>query len=346
MAAAWLGASGKQRLAGRVGQQRARFEQYRRRPRDVTQRCAIIVDKIESTQGDIAQMEGRRPEATHTVAPHPLLDVLGHAIHPRRARGEEGGAGRRLAGHAKWPVVEPRTSSDAPAEEPARHRVVDRASKRHPAPQHADGHGEARHPAREVAGVVERTKHPRVARRRADTVVERRPVPDKPVARKQSRDLAPEPVMDGDVGVAHGGAGARGALRAVKPLEGEAPAEDGQVGGEPGARLTADPLVGAHVRCPPSRTMMASRVLPRDDEPVTSRHPHDGSVEVASPERIGSESWVGGGGCVASVNRTVVPSPSWLSMASSPPCASTRCFTMASPSPVPPSSRERALSTR
>lgn len=29
-----------------------------------------------------------------------------------------------------------------------------------------------------------------------------------------------------------------------------------------------------------------------------------------------------------------------------PPWASTMCFTMARPSPVPPSSRERALSTR
>jgi predicted kinase len=46
------------------------------------------------------------------------------------------------------------------------------------------------------------------------------------------------------------------------------------------------------------------------------------------------------------VNRTVVPCPSVLSIVSSPPCAMTRCLTIASPSPVPPSSRDRALSTR
>ena len=38
---------------------------------------------------------------------------------------------------------------------------------------------------------------------------------------------------------------------------------------------------------------------------------------------------------------TVVPLPRWLSAVTRPPWASTRCFTMASPSPVPPSSRER-----
>jgi|GEM_PF-3262079 len=49
---------------------------------------------------------------------------------------------------------------------------------------------------------------------------------------------------------------------------------------------------------------------------------------------------------IGSVKRTVVPWFNWLSMTSSPPCALTRCFTMAKPSPVPPISRERALSTR
>ena len=38
---------------------------------------------------------------------------------------------------------------------------------------------------------------------------------------------------------------------------------------------------------------------------------------------------------------TVVPLPRSLSADTRPPCASTRCFTMASPRPVPPSSRER-----
>ena len=44
------------------------------------------------------------------------------------------------------------------------------------------------------------------------------------------------------------------------------------------------------------------------------------------------------------VNR--LPLPSWLSTETRPPQASTRCFTMDRPKPVPPSSRERPLSTR
>ena len=44
--------------------------------------------------------------------------------------------------------------------------------------------------------------------------------------------------------------------------------------------------------------------------------------------------------------RIVVPSPSSLSAETRPPCASTKCLTMASPSPVPPSSRERDGSAR
>ena len=42
------------------------------------------------------------------------------------------------------------------------------------------------------------------------------------------------------------------------------------------------------------------------------------------------------------VNQIVVPRPSALSIPTAPPCASTKCFTMASPSPVPPRARERA----
>ena len=44
--------------------------------------------------------------------------------------------------------------------------------------------------------------------------------------------------------------------------------------------------------------------------------------------------------------RKVAPTPVLLSTRTSPPCAWTTCFTMASPSPVPPCSRERALSAR
>ena len=43
---------------------------------------------------------------------------------------------------------------------------------------------------------------------------------------------------------------------------------------------------------------------------------------------------------------TVVPLPRSLSAYTRPPCASTRCFTIARPRPVPPSSRERDASAR
>lgn len=45
-------------------------------------------------------------------------------------------------------------------------------------------------------------------------------------------------------------------------------------------------------------------------------------------------------------NFTTVPTFNVLRISSLPPCACTMCFTIASPRPVPPSSRERALSTR
>ena len=44
--------------------------------------------------------------------------------------------------------------------------------------------------------------------------------------------------------------------------------------------------------------------------------------------------------------RKMLPFPLWLSSPTLPPNACERCFTMERPSPVPPSSRERALSTR
>ena len=43
---------------------------------------------------------------------------------------------------------------------------------------------------------------------------------------------------------------------------------------------------------------------------------------------------------------TFVPRPNWLSISILPPWASIRCLTIDSPRPVPPSSRERVLSTR
>ena len=42
----------------------------------------------------------------------------------------------------------------------------------------------------------------------------------------------------------------------------------------------------------------------------------------------------------------VAPEPRTLSALTDPPCASTRCLTIARPNPVPPASRERPLSAR
>ena len=77
------------------------------------------------------------------------------------------------------------------------------------------------------------------------------------------------------------------------------------------------------------------------------RAPGPGGVDVAVLDAPG----VGAQGAAApsapgSVKLTVVPWPSALSTWSSPPWAWTRCFTIASPSPVPPTSRDRVLSTR
>ena len=47
-----------------------------------------------------------------------------------------------------------------------------------------------------------------------------------------------------------------------------------------------------------------------------------------------------------STNRKRVPDPTRLTTDTSPPWSAIACFTMESPSPVPPLSRERALSTR
>lgn len=53
-----------------------------------------------------------------------------------------------------------------------------------------------------------------------------------------------------------------------------------------------------------------------------------------------------GNGYPGKRQRMVVPTPTSLSAVTVPPWASIRCLTMASPSPVPPASRDRAGSTR
>jgi hypothetical protein len=52
------------------------------------------------------------------------------------------------------------------------------------------------------------------------------------------------------------------------------------------------------------------------------------------------------GSATGSVKQKVEPAPGLLSAHTRPPCASTSCFTMASPRPAPPVARVRDLSTR
>ena len=59
-----------------------------------------------------------------------------------------------------------------------------------------------------------------------------------------------------------------------------------------------------------------------------------GSLRYFTPDRSGTQT------------KNVVPAPSWLSTHTRPPCSCAMCFTIDRPSPVPPVSRERPLSTR
>jgi membrane glycosyltransferase len=74
------------------------------------------------------------------------------------------------------------------------------------------------------------------------------------------------------------------------------------------------------------------------------RDPRGGRQPASAGRRVGT---AGGRGC-ASGSQTlyVVPFPSSLSMTSWPRCRLTMCLTIASPRPVPPSLRERPVSTR
>ena len=65
---------------------------------------------------------------------------------------------------------------------------------------------------------------------------------------------------------------------------------------------------------------------------------------VTSPRAVGHA--VVTGGDSGSSAQILVPRPTVLSARTRPPCPSTRCFTIASPRPVPPSERERPASTR
>ena len=69
----------------------------------------------------------------------------------------------------------------------------------------------------------------------------------------------------------------------------------------------------------------------------------------AASLRVASDPWAGTRERTRTAGKTsrkVDPLPGSLSMSSSPPCRCMTCLTIASPSPVPPDSRERLLSTR
>jgi len=95
----------------------------------------------------------------------------------------------------------------------------------------------------------------------------------------------------------------------------------------------------------PSRSNCEQSVDNRGDKSMirrASRPPDHGPLGNCPITRIYTEALSAAG----SVNKKVDPWLSSLSARIVPPCASTMCLAMASPSPVPPDSRERALSTR
>ena len=78
------------------------------------------------------------------------------------------------------------------------------------------------------------------------------------------------------------------------------------------------------------------------DSPPKSKNKVQGAFEAKYKAKRGNFPAQG----VGMVKRKVEPRPGALSTHTSPPISWTRCFTMESPKPVPPFSRERAESTR
>ncbi len=107
-------------------------------------------------------------------------------------------------------------------------------------------------------------------------------------------------------------------------------------------------------------TFPSAMISDRDRPPPTQRKMHrpqaqsrDGNVSCGRELRCKDVSGAArkpcqrtGGWCSGSSKRKVLPSPSRLTTLTSPPCNAITCFTIESPRPVPPFSRERALSTR
>ena len=159
-------------------------------------------------------------------------------------------------------------------------------------------------------------------------------------------------------------------LRRLRVRLGDRDAGAGRAGGD-GERASGHRGAGGRGARPPARRAQRAR-LPR------GRRAGDGAGDGPHRDRVGAEpaagaggdgtvetlSWEreierldrsyrevssrGGGLTAASGNQqvTVVPRPRSLSAETRPPWASTRCFTIASPRPVPPSSREREASAR
>src|SRR5262245_6488719 len=264
LAAGLGGGHRKHRRAVLRRENAACLEQHRRGPGDVPQRRAVVVHEVEAAERDVAEMEGRRAEASQAMTPEPAVDEIRHARAEGRAHRKDGAAGSRLGSYAQWSVVQPRAAARARREQPPRDGIVDGTSEGHPIAKYAHRDRETWHAPREIVGAVDRVEDPGVPplpRRVSDRPL----LADEPVGGKQPRNLASERLLDRDVRVRHEGAVTLdGDLRAVEPFEGEAAAEERQIRNEPSARFAADALVGAHLsRYPAPRATIVVRASAR-----------------------------------------------------------------------------------
>jgi hypothetical protein len=109
-------------------------------------------------------------------------------------------------------------------------------------------------------------------------------------------------------------------------------------------------LLGTHSRKTPISQQIANTVWKNELMPIAHRlSEKDGNVSCGS----GSTCWPAPSACPAAATHptgrrmvNVEPFPSALSTSIFPPMRSTTCLTMERPRPVPPTSLERALSTR
>jgi len=98
----------------------------------------------------------------------------------------------------------------------------------------------------------------------------------------------------------------------------------------------------SNLRSPGRQDAVLGARIPRPDADRAQIPPRALTAPCRGGERRGNSAAQASG----ISKRKVAPCPSWLFTDTVPPCKSTMCLTMERPRPVPPFSRERALSTR